>query len=190
MRRHCRVDAEYDDDLLTGYAIAARVMAEAWTNRAFITQKLRYTITNAPPPYSAPLVPQSLLVLPLNWPAAGFLRPIPLLRAPCQTLDAVNWGYIGELQPAPSDQYTLNNQAAPAMVNVSAGIAPMISTRSIQFDYTAGYGDDPAAVPPLIKQGILMLTAAFYENRGDVAVEACDAAYALLGPYRLFQFAG
>ncbi|HSR75949.1 MAG TPA: head-tail connector protein, partial [Xanthobacteraceae bacterium] len=50
VRRHCRVDADYDDDLLAMYSASARSWAEAWLNRALITQELRYTISHSPPP--------------------------------------------------------------------------------------------------------------------------------------------
>jgi uncharacterized phiE125 gp8 family phage protein len=58
-------------------------------------------------------------------------------------------------------------------------------------DYTAGYDDaDPTAVPMPIRQAILVGTAHYYENRGDVPAEMPAAFYRLLDPYRLWTFAG
>jgi len=80
-RKHCRIDSDYDDDLVAMYVTSARVEAEAFLNRALFTQKLQFAITWAPPPTATPLVPQSLIVFPLNWPPL-VKRPIELPRAP------------------------------------------------------------------------------------------------------------
>jgi hypothetical protein len=49
IRRHCRVDSNYDDDLLTAYAISARTLAEQYLNRALITQELLFSMMHSPP---------------------------------------------------------------------------------------------------------------------------------------------
>ena len=85
-RQHCRIDADYDDSLVAMYVTSARLVAEAYLNRALFTQKIRYNITWGPPPTATPLVPQSLIVFPLNWPPL-VKRPIELPRAPCQSVE-------------------------------------------------------------------------------------------------------
>src|SRR5271169_6727955 len=79
-RQHCRIDADYDDTLVAMYVTSARMWAEAFLNRALFTQQLQYNVTWAPPPTATPLVPQSLIVFPLNWPPL-VKRPIELPRA-------------------------------------------------------------------------------------------------------------
>lgn len=192
VKRHCRVDSDYDDDLLTMYAITARTLVENWLNRALITQELLFTITNSPPPTASPLVPQSLIVFPLNWPPV-IRKPISIPRAPCQSVSSVMWGETDDLTPAdPENDYELNLAVEPGQIALKAPLVPMIPSYSMQMQYTAGYGDDPENVPTPIVHGILMLTAKLYENRGDVdtAMPSSDAAWSVMTPYRLWQFAG
>lgn len=189
VRQHCRVDAGYDDALLTMYATSARRLVEGWLNRALITQELLYTITNSPPPIASPLVPQSLIVFPLNWPPL-IRRPISLPRAPCTELKSVAWGQVGEIETADPELYTANLEVEPAQIMIHPSMVPMIPAASVQFQYLAGYGADGTTVPPEISHAILMLTAFLYESRGDVAGDMPSAAFALITPYRLWQFAG
>src|SRR5215469_15132390 len=88
IRRHCRVDSGYDDDLLTMYGTSARQWAETWLNRACITQELQFNMATSPPPTASPLVPQSLIVFPLNWPPV-IRKPISIPRAPCVSVSSV-----------------------------------------------------------------------------------------------------
>jgi uncharacterized phiE125 gp8 family phage protein len=190
VKRHCRVDSDYDDDLLTMYATTARILVENWLNRALITQELLFTITNSPPPTASPLVPQSLIVFPLNWPPV-IRKPISIPRAPCQSVTSVMWGETDDLTPAdPDTDYVLNLAVEPAQIMMKAPLVPMIPSYSMQMDYIAGYGDDGSAVPGPINHAILMLTAALYEGRGDVDNPMSPAAWSIMTPYRLWQFAG
>jgi uncharacterized phiE125 gp8 family phage protein len=189
IKKHCRVDSDYDDDLLTGYALVARQLVENWLDRALITQELLFSMTSSPPPTASPLVPQSLIVFPLNWPPV-IRKPIAIPRAPCQSVKSVMWGQVDDMGPADPDDYTLNLMVDPAQIMLKAPLVPMIPAMALQVDYIAGYGDDPDDVPFLIKHGILMITAALYENRGDVEGAISDAAWSIMTPYRLWSFAG
>jgi uncharacterized phiE125 gp8 family phage protein len=189
VKRHCRVDSDYDDDLLTMYATTARFLVEAWLNRACITQTLQFTLTNSPPPTASPLVPQSLIVFPLNWPPV-IRKPISIPRAPCVSVTSVQWGQTGDLTPADPEDYVLNLDVEPGQIMMKAPLVPMIPSYSMQMIYVAGYGDDPTATPAPIRHGILMLTAALYEGRGDVDTPMIPAAWSIMAPYRLWQFAG
>jgi hypothetical protein len=192
VRRHCRVDSTYDNDLLLMYQVAARQWAEAWLNRALITQTLAYTITNRPPA-TGWLGPQpSLAVLPLWWPwRPNARRAIPLPRAPCQAINSMIWGAVGELVPATTDDYTADLEVEPAEVMLHGALpSSSVTPASVQFEFVAGYGDDGEPVPAPIKLGILLLTAFLYEGRGDVNSAGPDAAWQLMAPFRLWQFAG
>ena len=189
IKRHCRVDSDYDDDLLTGYATTARVLVENWLDRALITQELLFSMTSSPPPTASPLVPQSLIVFPLNWPPV-IRKPIAIPRAPCVSVKSVQWGQVDDMGPADPDDYILNLMVEPAQIMLKAPLVPMIPAMAMQIDYIAGYGDTGDEVPWLIRHAILMLTASLYENRGDVNAEMPDAAYSIMTPYRLWSFAG
>jgi uncharacterized phiE125 gp8 family phage protein len=189
-KRHCRIDADYDDDLVAMYVTGARSEAEAYLNRALFTQQLQFNVTWAPPPTATPLVPQSLIVFPLNWPPL-VKRPIELPRAPAISVEGITWGPIDDMQAADPDDYDTNLLVEPGYVAVKPQLLPRIPQQSMSINYTAGYDDaDPAAVPMPIRQAILVGTAHYYENRGDVPAEMPAAFYRLLDPYRLWTFAG
>lgn len=189
-RQHCRIDADYDNNLLAMYLTGARIEAEAYLNRALATQKLQFAVTWAPPPTATPLVPQSLIVFPLNWPPL-VKRPIELPRAPAVSVEQIQWGALGDMQIADPEDYDLNLAVEPGYVAVKPQLLPRIPQQSMLIDYTAGYDEaDPAAVPMPIRQAILIGTAHSYENRGDVPAEMPQAFYRLLDPYRLWTFAG
>lgn len=189
VRRHCRVDSDYDDDLLTTYATSARTWAENWLNRALITQELLFSMTTSPPPTAAPLVPQSLIVFPLNWPPT-IRKPISIPRAPCVSIKSVLWGAVDDMEPADPNDFIVNLMVEPAQISLKAPLVPMIPAMSLQIDYMAGYGDAPDAVPMPIRHGILLLTAFLYEGRGNVNSAGPDAAWSIMTNYRLWQFAG
>jgi uncharacterized phiE125 gp8 family phage protein len=189
-RQHCRIDADYDDNLVAMYLTGARIEAETYLNRALFTQKLQFAVTWAPPPTATPLVPQSLIVFPLNWPPL-VKRPIELPRAPAVSVEQITWGALGDMQVADAEDYDLNLAVEPGYVAVKPQLLPRIPQQSMLIDFTAGYDDaDPAAVPMPIRQAILIGTAHSYENRGDVPAEMPKAFYRLLDPFRLWTFAG
>jgi hypothetical protein len=189
VRRHCRIDQPDDDDLLAMYLASARETVEGWLNRALVTQTLRYSVTNAPQPTAASLVPVSLIVFPLNWPPYG-RKPLALPRAPVRSITSVSWGFPDDMQPAPEDRYIANLAVQPAQVTLYPSAVPSLPGQSVAIDYVAGYADDPEAIPMPIRTAILLQTAFMYESRGDVNAEMPDAVWRLLGPYRLWTFSG
>jgi uncharacterized phiE125 gp8 family phage protein len=189
-RQHCRIDADYDNALVEMYVTTARMWAESFLNRALFTQRLQFNVTWAPPPTATPLVPQSLIVFPLNWPPL-VKRPIELPRAPAQSVEQIMWGPLDDMKLADPDDYLLNLGVEPGYVAVKPQLLPRIPQQSMSIDYTAGYDDsDPDAVPMPIRTAILLLTAVLYEQRGDVAGEMPAFARNLMQPYRLWTFAG
>lgn len=189
-RQHCRIDAGYDDALVSMYVTSARLEAEAYLNRALFTQTLQYNITWAPPPTATPLVPQSLIVFPLNWPPL-VKRPIELPRAPAISVEQITWGALDDMQIADPEDYDLNLGVEPGYVSVKPQLLPQIPQQSMVIVFTAGYDDsDPTMIPTPILMAILVGTAHLYENRGDVSADMPPAFYRLLNPYRLWTFAG
>jgi uncharacterized phiE125 gp8 family phage protein len=190
VKRHCRVDNDYDDDLLAMYLTSARMWAEGFLNRAFFTQQLQLNITWAPPPTATPLVPQSLIVFPLNWPPL-VKRPIELPRAPTTSVESVQWGALDDMQPADPSDYDINLGVEPAYIAPAPQLLPRIPQQSMIINYTSGYDpSNPDAVPMMIRHAILLLTAFLYENRGDVPAEMPAAAINLMQQHRLWTFAG
>jgi hypothetical protein len=191
-RKHCRVDADYDDDLLDMYVTSARTWAEVYMCRALFRQKLQWNATWAPPPTATPLVPQSLIVFPLNWPPL-VKRPIELPMGRTHSVEEIRWGPVDDMRTADEDDYDVNLLVEPATVNVKPQLLPRIPQQSMSIDYIAGYcldDDTPAKIPAPIRHAILILTAFLYEQRGDVQAEMPQAAQMLLSPYRIWTYAG
>ncbi|ORE90200.1 hypothetical protein ATO13_23231 [Stappia sp. 22II-S9-Z10] len=92
------------------------------------------------------------------------------------------------------DVDTFRLDATRGMWRPLTGISfPDLPTRDHQFliRFTAGYGDDPEDVPAPIRQAILLLVGAWYENREETvvgvmvsALPSAVAARALLSPYK------
>lgn len=188
-RAHCRIDHAYDDELLAGYVSSARVLAEQWLNRCLITQTVRYAVTSAPPPSAGAFVQSSLLVFPMHWPPYT-KRPLMLPGGTVSQVLEVNTGPIDDMTPADPSTYTVNLATEPAQLLMGPDFMPVTPHSSLNVSYVAGYSDNPADVPAPIRTGILLLTAAFYEGRGDSDLKLPDAAWAIMAPYRLWQFAG
>jgi|SRR5215472_3681446 len=193
-KAHCRIDNDYDDSLLATYVTSARMLAEQYMNRALFLQQWTYSVTWAPPPTATPLVPQSLIVFPLNWPPL-VKRPIELPRAPCLSVEQIRWGSLDDMQVADPTDYDLNLMVEPGYVAVKPQLLPQIPQQSMQIDFTAGWSNAdpgvPADVPATVRHAILILVAWFYENRGDVDANMLPpAALLLMDQYRLWTFAG
>ena len=73
------------------YVAGARIEAEAYLNRALFARACGSRIAWAPPPTATPLVPQSLIVFPLDWPPL-VERPIELPRAPAVSVEQNHLG--------------------------------------------------------------------------------------------------
>jgi hypothetical protein len=189
VRRHCRIDQTYDDDLLGMQLTVARQWAEQYLNRALMTQTLLYSWSSTPPPTATPLVPQSLIIFPLNFPPL-VRRAIELPRAPVTKVNTVKWGPIDDMQTADPDDYRLNLAVEPAQILIRPQLIPILPQQNLQIEYVAGYGDDPKLIPAGILQAILILTAHLYEHRGDANAEMPDAATLIMGMHRLWTFSG
>jgi hypothetical protein len=188
VRRHCRLTQHHDDDLLAMYLTAAREWCEGILDRAVLPQTLRYSWVAGPPPTATPLVPQSLIIFPLNFPPL-VRRAIELPRAPVIAVNSVLWGPIDNLQTAAPDEYTINLSVDPAQLLIKPQLVPILPQQMMQIEYVAGYADADH-VPNNIKLAILTLTAFYYEQRGDVEAEAPAAVMRLLGQNRLWTFSG
>jgi uncharacterized phiE125 gp8 family phage protein len=189
-KAHCRIDNDSDDALVQLYVTGARIEAEAYLNRALFTQKMQFNVTWAPPPTATPLVPQSLITFPLNWPPL-VKQPVYLPRAPAVSVEQITWGPLDDLQVADPDDYTLNLMVEPGYVAVKPQLLPKIPQQSMSINYTGGWSDgDPDAIPAPVRMAILVGVAHYYEQRGDVAADMPQAFYRLLDPYRLWTFSG
>lgn len=190
-KQHCRIDNDADDSLIELYVAGVRMQAESYLNRALFKQQLQFNVTWAPPPTATPLVPQSLITFPLNWPPL-VKQPVYLPRAPAISVEQITWGPLDDLQVADPDDYTVNLLVDPGYVAAKPQLLPKIPQQSMSINYTAGWSaaSDPTEIPAMVRMALLVGIAHYYENRGDVGADMPEAFYRLLDPYRLWTFSG
>lgn len=109
---------------------------------------------------------------------------VPLPRYPLQSITSVTTFDTGNNATAVTvaDVFNVDTYRTPGRLALRSGQTWPIAlreTNAIVIDYAAGYGSAAGDVPAPIKQGILLMAASLYENRGD----GCSTvdAYAMSG---------
>jgi uncharacterized phiE125 gp8 family phage protein len=109
---------------------------------------------------------------------------VPLPRYPLQSITSVTTFDTGNNATAVTvaDVFNVDTYRTPGRLALRFGQTWPIAlreTNAIVIDYAAGYGTAEDDVPAPIKQGILLMAASLYENRGD----GCSTvdAYAMSG---------
>lgn len=163
-KAHLKVDTTDDDALITSLVTAARIRAEWFTRRAFVTQ--------------------SWVQWRDAWPRDGFEIPLP----PLQSLTSITTYDLNDAATVlDSALYRVDAAAVPARVAWAETTVPQTNLRNLAalaIAFTAGYGDAGTDVPEPIRRAIAMIVADLYTHRGDDAPTP-QAALALLEPYRL-----
>ena len=173
-RQHLRLfatgspEAHPDDDLVSDYITASRVMAEQFTDRIIVQRQIE---------------------LRAKWLSRFMTLPV----TPVVSIDSIDYTDTEGNAQTLSD-YVVDLNQEPATLYIEN--PPSIQDDSrIVFTVTAGYrsGDSPASadlIPQTIKQAILMLVGHFYENRESVvtgvqSMKVPMAFEALLWPHRI-----
>ncbi|GJD95712.1 head-tail connector protein [Methylobacterium iners] len=165
MRAYLRLDPDHDaeDGLVTSLLAAARSAIEAATGRILAPGRYRLMLTAWPADGRVPL-PLSPLVA--------------LVRA--SVVDAQ--GAVTELGPG---LVRPGPDPVEAPVLIVDPAAPSLMGRAALVEVAAGYGGEGPPLPPALAQAIRMLTAAWFEHRGDEAVPILPASVAaLIAPHR------
>ncbi len=162
---HLKLDGDAEDALVTTLIAAARLLVEAASGRMLIEQSWRLVLD--------------------RWPSGPLRLPLaPVARiAAARVFDAA--GHAIAVAPA---AFMLEAADPPALWIVEPLPMPGRTRAGIEIDLVAGYGVSGAAVPPPLRQAVLMLVARWHEQRGD-HVEPGDACLpgdvaALVAPYR------
>ncbi|TVQ82094.1 MAG: hypothetical protein EA357_10595 [Micavibrio sp.] len=165
---HLRLDAGGEEETLAAMIAAARGICENYTGRCFVRQGFSQFLD--------------------RFPVSGEIR---LLRRPLLELEAVK---IHDAAGGITEQnlsHYLTDQAN-ARVTLKDGVVPPRAGRKtggIEIAFAAGYGDMPADVPQDIRQAVLRVLAALYENRGEGAAAGqiifASGAADLLQPFRV-----
>lgn len=155
VRRHLSLHGNTGDDLyLTSLVVAAMESAAEETHRQILTATLELALD--------------------QFPRDG--QPIKLPRPRWQsTLYVKYYGADGELATWDPANYTTAGGKEPAEIWPATGKTwPATQDRpsSVLVGYVAGYGDDQAAVPTLLKHGMLLLVGHWFANREAVITGA------------------
>lgn len=144
-KAQCRVDSADEDALIGAMISAATDEAEGLLRRAILPQQWRL----------------SLEALPISL--------IELHRPPVVSVDAFRYvDTAGVLQTLPQADYQVSlshplyGRVMPAYGKSWPSVRSQLD--AVQIDFTAGWAA-AEAVPPAIKQWVLMRVAAYYENR-------------------------
>lgn len=144
-KAHARVYTDADDDELTAFISAARALTEKATRRQLITATWKL---------EAPGFPVG----------AWFELP----RPPLIAVSSITYlDLAGDEQTLSTDVYLVQTGRLYGRVSLKPAQQwpeTLMRDDAVRVTYTAGYGL-AAAAPPLLKQGILMRVAHWYEHR-------------------------
>jgi uncharacterized phiE125 gp8 family phage protein len=171
-KAHLRLDHAGEDALIATLITTARLHIEAALGLALITQSWSYRLD--------------------AWPSGG---SIVLPLRPVQSMGAVRVtaadGTVATLAP---EGYLLDGASVPPRLVATAPPWPRpgLVVQGIEMAFTAGYGNAASAVPPPIRQALLLLVAHWYEHRepvliGGAAAPVPDTVATLLAPYRMVR---
>lgn len=162
-----RVDVPEDDGLIQGLVTAARQWFEAATDRSFVTTSWRLKLPAFSPDSSSGWVLSAAAI----W---GRGRP--------GRIDLPNPPLIGVSSVAYLDTGNVSQTLATTVYNVVTSTTPggielgwdqvwpvtLTHPEAVTISYTGGYGA-AGDVPELVKAGIKLLLAHWYDHRGDTA---------------------
>lgn len=166
-KAYLRIDHGDDDALIGELARAAREEVERYTGMALLAQDWRLTLD--------------------RWPRFGRVT-IPL-HPVAEILSVTVYGTDGEASLVDPETYQLDPRSRPARLHFRLRPMPAIAMNGIEIDLRAGFGEAGADVPNLLKRGIMLLVAHWYEFRAalgaaDQPVSMPEGFSRLLAGYR------
>lgn len=185
LKLFARIDGDDEDDLLEQFIAAARVAAEDFTRRAFVTQGWRMTL-DLPGNRWANDLPEGRYELPVTALNGDLSRTIDLPRPPILSVASVTSYDLENTSStyAPSN-YTVDTAGGRLVLNYGAlWPTSMRPTGAMEIVTTNGYGAADA-VPKPIKTAIMIHAAKLHEERGMCGDELPDGCRQLLRQYRV-----
>lgn len=136
----------YYDEVLIPLVVAAREWCETYQNRAYITQTYELALD--------------------EWPEG---KMISLPRPPLTSVESVRFtDFMGVTTTWGQENYVVDDFSEPARLvrahNVSWPSVSLSPTNGVKIRYTAGYGNDSKSVPAKVKQAIILLVNAWFDN--------------------------
>ena len=156
-KAHLRIDSADEDGLINSLITAARLMVEARTARALITQTWLFHLDKPAGFYELPLKPSKAIT------------------------EISTFDENGTQAVLTGEDYTAEKRGEVMRVKLHR------AAYRAEVGFVAGYGDMGADVPASLVQAILQLTAYWFENRGNSSLMGSampKTISALLAPYR------
>ena len=168
-KAHLRLDITDDDELLSGYILAARSWVEGQTHRALAGQTWDYSIDFA-------------------WPYKFGRQWIELPLSPVQSVTSITYIDSGGVERtlAAGDYQAICRTNSSYIVPAYGKTFPAVRGQpaAITVRFVAGYAEAPSE----LKQAIMLLAGHFYENReaasAKALIEVPLTVEAMISPYR------
>lgn len=162
-----------EDELLPHLITTARQIAETYTRRKFMTQRLISIL---------PFFPnhQKKEGLQRVW-STGDRYALFLPRGPVQqVIEVERISDEGEASPLSYHGYHVNMNRDPTLLVVDDR-----SGWGVRVTYDVGYGNAAGDVPAPVRQVLLQMVAEMYHNRGVLETQLVKGVSEILTPYRL-----
>lgn len=168
-KAHLRVTWDQEDTLIGNLVAAARAEAEAFTRRSLVNQDWQLTLDGFPP--------------------GGY--PIELMRPPVQSITSFVYDSDADVDQAVSHVFVPDDVAARLLPPDGSGWpSPGSGPGPVRIRYRAGFGADSNAMPPDIRQALLLIVGRLYAFREDMTMRPAASipmgSRHLLSPYRIF----
>ena len=173
-KAHLKVDFTADDDYITALITAARQQAEEYTNLALVDTTYEQAFDGFPA--TTRLNPHQSLVL---W------------RSPVISVTSLVYtAEDGTSTTEPSANYKVDTYRKPGSISPVYGYSWQSAQdipASVVVTFRAGYAD-AASVPAPIKQALLLMIGAWYDNREDSVYNLPTQSRVMLDHYRVSRF--
>lgn len=181
-----RIDSDDEDAALDAAITAARIAAENYTRRAFITQTWRLSL-DLPPSGCESWFGEGVYDAPASILTGSLPRLIRLLRPPVISITSVTtYDLDDDATVTSSGDYRLD-AATPALVLAYGATWPasLRAISALEIVTSNGYGASPADVPQPIRLAVMMHAQQIYETRGQCDYSTPPGCQAMLRAYRV-----
>lgn len=191
LKTQLRIDFADDDALLDRYIEAATDYVQIRSKHQLIDATFEYTIDGFP---GSTLFNGTTAVKAS--PTSPLSTTIQLPKYPVQSITSIK--YIdtdGNEQTLSSSLYQLDETHRPCRVSPAYNETwpdTRAQMEAVAIRFVSGHGADETAVPENLKQAVMLLAGAWYENReglatGNVAREVPFGVNALIGMERIYE---
>lgn len=185
MKDYLRVDGTSEDDVITAMIKAARLKAEQYTGKRFITQTIKMVMDHFPY-YDNTYYGSGTTYLMAGVPVSiGTTKPVILPHGPIQSITSVvTYKEDNTSATFAASEYFVDTVSGRLILNQGQTWPTELRTHSaVEITYVAGYGDAATDMPTDIIQAIKQIVQVMYETRETECSLPCGASM-MLNMYR------